>query len=131
MLALWSTSVAAASCLANFDTFIKRFESDADFQRQTTLYPLDFSFIDSTSQARPKTVKLALTRKEAIARGDLDFPSALRQQSISLVRAQKCGQSNACVVAFDKQGADTHSIRFSFGLRRGCWRLVGVANISL
>lgn len=130
MLILWPAAVAAAPCLGDFDAFIRRFESDPGFQRQTTLYPLDFSYLDNASQSRPGTVKLALTRKAAAARDDLDFPSAAQQQSIPLLRAQKCGQPNACVVAFDKEGADTDSIRFSFGLRRGCWRLVGIANIS-
>ena len=130
MLILWPAAVAAAPCLGDFHAFITRFERDPGFQRQSTLYPLDFSFLDSSSQTRPRTVKLALTRKAAAARDDLDFPSAVLQQSIPLVRAEKCGQSNACVVAFDKEGADTHSIRFSFGLRRGCWRLVGIASIS-
>ncbi len=131
MLLLWPAGLlAAAPCLGNFDAFITRFESDPDFQRQTTLYPLDFTFLDRTFHARPRTVKLALSRNAAAARDDLDFPNAARQQSIPLVRAQKCGQPNACVVAFDKEGADTHSIRFSFGVRRGCWRLVGIANIA-
>lgn len=89
-----------------------RFEGDRDFQRQTTLYPLDFTLLDRTSQERPRTVKLALTRKAAAARDDIDFPGAAQQQAIPLLRAQKCGQPNACVVAFDKEGADTYSIRF-------------------
>ncbi len=130
MLSLWSAAAAAAPCLGDFDAFIRRFESDPGFQRQTTLYPLDYSYLDSAAQARPRTVKLALTRKAIANRDDLDFPNLALQQSMPLLRAQKCGQPNACVVAFDKEGADTHSIRFSFGLRRGCWRLVGIANIS-
>ncbi len=130
MLILWPAAAMAAPCLGVFDAFIARFERDPDFQRQTTLYPLDFTFLDRTSEARPRTVKLALTRKAAAARDDLDFPNAAQQQSVPLLRAQKCGQPNACVVAFDQEGVDTHSIRFSFGLRRGCWRLVGIANIA-
>jgi len=131
MLMLWPTSLwAAAPCVNDFDAFITRFERDPGFQRQTTLYPLDFTFLDRTSGDRPRTVKLALTRKAAAARDDLDFPGTAQQQSVPLLRAQKCGQPNACVVAFDKEGVDTHSIRFSFGLRRGCWRLVGIANIA-
>ena len=112
MLILWPAAAMAAPCLGDFEAFIKRFEGDRDFQRQTTLYPLDFTFLDRTSQERPRTVKLALTRQAAAARDDIDFPGAAQQQAIPLLRAQKCGQPNACVVAFDKEGADTHSIRF-------------------
>lgn len=131
MLVLPGAAVVAASCVSNFDTFISRFEKDPGFQRQNTLYPLDYSFLDQASQPTPKTVKLALGRTAATARGDLDFPTIEQQQAIPLVRAQKCGQPNACVIAFDRPDADTHSTRFSFALRRGCWRLIGIANISL
>ena len=130
MLMLPGAAAAATSCVGNFDAFISRFEKDPGFQRQNTLYPLDYSFLDHASQPTPRTVKLALGRKAA-ARGDLEFPTIEQQQAIPLLRAQKCGQPNACVVAFDKPDADTHSTRFSFGLRRGCWRLIGIANISL
>ena len=57
MLILWPAAAMAAPCLGVFDAFIARFERDPDFQRQTTLYPLDFTFLDRTSEARPRTVK--------------------------------------------------------------------------
>ena len=131
LLLMPGAALAATSCVADFETFLSRFEKDLGFQRHNTLYPLDYSFLDQSSQSTPKTVRLALSRKAATARGDLDFPGAGQQQAIPLVRAQKCGQPNACVIAFDKPDADTHSTRFSFALRRGCWRLIGIANISL
>jgi hypothetical protein len=122
---------AAAECVAEFDTFITHFEADAAFQRRNTVYPLAISSVDSAVRPGARTIARTITRKEAAMRDDLLFPDLQKQQAIPLVRAMQCGVSTACVVSFDKADSDAYSIRFSFGLRRSCWRLVGVASISL
>ena len=122
---------ASAPCVADFTAFIARFEADTAFQRGNTQYPLAYSFIEKAPDEKPRTVSLALSRAQALKYAGLDFPSADRQASIPLLRGLKCGTANACVVSFDRQGSDSDSLRFSFGVRKGCWRLVGVADASL
>jgi hypothetical protein len=122
---------AAAECTADFDAFIARFESDPAYQRRNTVYPLALSSVDSVARPDGRTVTKSQNRKEASLRDDLLFPDAQKQRAIPLVRAMQCGVPSACVIAFDKADSDAYSIRFSFGLRRSCWRLVGVASISL
>lgn len=124
------TTHAATPCVADFTDFVARFEKDTVFQRQNTLYPLDYSYVDGTSQPAPRTVKLSLSRAQAAKRTEIEFPTAEQQKSTPLLRGQLCGNPNGCVVSFDKPGDANYSLRFSFGLRRGCWRLVGVASVS-
>ena len=122
---------APAPCVADFTAFIARFEADPAFQRRNTQYPLAYSFIEKASDEKPRTVSLALSRAQALKYAGLDFPSVDQQASIPLLRGLKCGTLNACVVSFDRRGSDSDSLRFSFGVRKGCWRLVGVADASL
>ncbi len=128
-----SLSIAAqgsAPCVADFTAFIARFETDTAFQRRNTQYPLAYSFIEKAPEEKPRTVSLMLSRAQALKFSALDFPSADQQASIPLLRALKCGNPNACVVSFDRRSSDSDSLRFSFGVRKGCWRLVGVADAS-
>ena len=122
---------APAPCVADFTAFIARFEADPAFQRRNTQYPLAYSFIEKAPDEKPRTVSLALSRAQALKYAGLDFPSVDQQASIPLLRGLKCGTLNACVVSFDRRGSDSDSLRFSFGVRKGCWRLVGVADASL
>ena len=122
---------APAPCVADFTAFIARFEADPAFQRLNTQYPLAYSFIEKAPDEKPRTISLTLSRTQALKYAGLDFPSADQQASIPLLRGLKCGTPNACVVSFDRRSSDSDSLRFSFGVRKGCWRLVGVADASL
>lgn len=121
---------AAPACLADFDTFLARFEADRAFQRAQTIHPLAYSVRDAGADPAARTVVRQLARAQAATMDELDFPAAATRQAQGLLEARQCTHPSACVIAFDRTDSPTWSQRFSFAQRRGCWRLVGISLIA-
>ena len=51
-----SIALAAEPCASDFDSFLLKFESGQEFQRQNTRFPLSATYVDGSAVPEPKTV---------------------------------------------------------------------------
>lgn len=120
-------SAAQACPDADFDAFLKRFESSADVQRAATADPLVMSRIDRDAEPEPAPV----TRQ--VAKGDVEFPvladSATRQAEGSALLVRDMLAKTERVVVVARPGTDAQ-VRLVFNAMP-CWTLTAVHDESL
>lgn len=122
-----SATPAQACPDADFDAFLKRFESGIDAQRVATADPLTMSSIDTNAQPEPAPV----TRQ--VPRAQVQFPvmadAAARQAEGSALRVQDTLAKTQRVVVVSRPDSGAQ-VRFVFDALP-CWTLTAVHDDSL
>lgn len=113
---------AQAACLREFTEFIAQFESNLEFQRRNTRFPLSAVRTDHAARPEPKTVFYTINGPTDPQYADANFPSPAKQATIPLKQRIKKG-SGARFVLFTKPGTGG-TLTYTFEMSAGCWQLI-------
>jgi hypothetical protein len=129
-LSLMSSIVLAAEpCASDFDSFLLKFESAQEFQRQNTRFPLSATYVDGSAEPEPKTVTYKIRSASDPKYSRVDYPSKTKQATIPFEKSVGSKQGRV-LVQFTKPDTD-YSFAFSFERTSSCWRLVKFEDYSL
>ncbi len=111
-----------ATCLREFTEFITQFETNPEFQRRNTRFPLSAVRTDRAALPEPKTAFYTINSPVDPQYADVIFPAPVKQATIPLKQRIKKG-SGARFVLFTKPGTGG-TLTFTFEMSAGCWQLI-------
>lgn len=113
---------AQTTCLREFGEFIAQFETNAEFQRKNTRFPLSAVRTDRSALPEPKTAFYTISGPADPQYADAVFPNPAKQAAMPLKQRIKKG-SGARFVLFTKPGT-AGTLTFTFEMSSGCWQLI-------
>ncbi|MBU0689679.1 MAG: hypothetical protein KJ850_00780 [Gammaproteobacteria bacterium] len=130
LLSLISFAVLAKEpCAPDFATFLSRFESDNEFQKRNTYFPLSATYVDGASYPEPSTVEYKINSENDPKYSRLIYPSEQMQVSTPF-KMKVTSKQGIHLVRFTKPDTD-YSFAFSFEKTSSCWQLVKFDDYSL
>ncbi len=124
-----SVALAAEPCASDFASFLFKFESSQEFQRQNTRFPLSATYVDGFAEPEPKTVKYKISSAADPKYSRIIYPSKEKQAAIPFRKLVRSKQEQF-LVQFTKPDTD-YSFAFSFEKTSSCWQLVKFEDYSL
>ena len=97
-LSLMSSIVLAAEpCASDFDSFLLKFESAQEFQRQNTRFPLSATYVDGSAEPEPKTVRYKIRSVADPKYSRVIYPSKTKQAAIPFEKIVRSKQGRVLV----------------------------------
>ena len=126
---LSSVVLGAEPCAPDFASFLLKFESSREFQRQNTSFPLSATYVDGSAEPEPITVKYKIRSTSDPKYSRAIYPSKEKQAAIPFEKLVSSKQKQF-LVKFTKPDTD-YSFEFSFEKTSSCWQLVKFEDYSL
>ncbi len=121
---------SAESCPPDFASFLTKFESSRQFQRQNTPFPLATTYVDGSASPEPRTETYMIKSAADPKYSRTIYPSRKKQATIPLEKKITSKQGVIRVVQFTKPDTD-YSFAFTFKQTASCWQLVKFEDYSL
>jgi hypothetical protein len=124
-----SFATAEKSCAPDFSSFLVKFESSKEFQKQYTKLPLTTTFVDENAVPEPKTVVYVITSTSDPKYSKTSYPSKKKQAQVPFEKLVSTKQDRT-IVQFTKPDTD-YSFAFTFEKSPACWQLTKFEDFSL
>jgi hypothetical protein len=124
-------SATEESCGESFEGFLEKYQTDKEFRKEHSLYPLMISYIDSSAEPEPKIIKISISNENDMQRSKIpSYPVASEIKSVPFERRVSTRSNGITIVTFAKPDTD-YKFSFRFFRNKSCWYLVEVNDETL